>query len=137
MLSGIPGSIQRPQNLHVIYIFPGISLIHDALFFLNTTSQWLVLWQKVLQKIIYTHFPDFHQNFRPATSVCCMKLLHDNMVAHTSVTVHEFLRNSKLDVLWILHIALTCQLVTLFFLTAKVNASRVLVKIWLQYCIVK
>ena len=47
----------------------------------------------------FTQLVDFYQKRRPRTGVRGIKLLHDNAPAHKSATVHEYLKESGLDVL--------------------------------------
>ena len=54
---------------------------------------------KFYRESVLTQFVDFYQNRRPRTSVRGIKLLHDNVLAHKSATVQEYLKESGLDVL--------------------------------------
>ena len=54
---------------------------------------------KFYRESVLTQLIDFYQKRRPRTSVCGIKLLHDNTLAHKSSTVQEYLKESGLDVL--------------------------------------
>ena len=54
---------------------------------------------KFYRESVLTQLVDFYQKLRPRTSVCGIKLLHDNAPAHKSSTVQEYLKESGLDVL--------------------------------------
>ena len=54
---------------------------------------------KFYRESVLTQLVDFYQKCRPRTSVHGIKLLHDNASAHKSTTVHEYLKESGLDVL--------------------------------------
>ena len=54
---------------------------------------------KFYRESVLTQLVDFYQNRRPRTSVRGIKLLHDNVLAHKSATVQEYLKESGLDVL--------------------------------------
>ena len=54
---------------------------------------------KFYRESVLTQLVDFYQKCRPRTSVCGIKLLHDNAPAHKSATVQEYLKESGLDVL--------------------------------------
>ena len=54
---------------------------------------------KFYRESVFTQLVDFYQKRRPPTSVCDIKLLHDNATAHKSATVQEYLKESGLDVL--------------------------------------
>ena len=54
---------------------------------------------KFYREKVLTQLVDFYQKCRPCTSVCSIKLLHDNALAHKSATVQEYLKESGLDVL--------------------------------------
>ena len=54
---------------------------------------------KFYRESVLTHLVDFYQKRRPHTRVHSIKLLHDNAPAHKSATVHEYLKESGLDVL--------------------------------------
>ena len=62
---------------------------------------------KFYRESVLTQLVDFYQKRRPRTSVCGIKLLHDNAPAHKSATVQEYLKESGLDVLDHPHTALT------------------------------
>ena len=54
---------------------------------------------KFYRESVLIQLVDFYQKRRPCTSVCDIKLLHDNAPAHESATVQEYLKESGLDVL--------------------------------------
>ena len=54
---------------------------------------------KFYRESVLTQLVDFYQKRRRCTSVCGIKLLHDNAPAHKSATVQEYLKESLLDVL--------------------------------------
>ena len=54
---------------------------------------------KFYRESVLTQLVDFYQKRRLCTSVCGIKLLHDNAPAHKSATVQEHLKESELDVL--------------------------------------
>ena len=54
---------------------------------------------KFYRESVLTQLVDFYQKRRPRTGVRGIKLLHDNIPAHKSATVQEYLKESGLDVL--------------------------------------
>ena len=54
---------------------------------------------KFYRESVLTQLFDFYQKRRLRTSVCGIKLLHDNTPAHKSATAQEYLKKSGLDVL--------------------------------------
>ena len=54
---------------------------------------------KFYRESVLTQLVDFYQKHRSRTSVCGIKLLHDNAPAHKSTMVQEYLKESGLDVL--------------------------------------
>ena len=54
---------------------------------------------KFYRESVLTQIVDFYQKRRPRTGVRSIKLLHDNVLAHKSATVQEYLKESGLDVL--------------------------------------
>ena len=47
---------------------------------------------KFYRESVFTQLIDFYQKCRPRTGVRCIKLLHDNALAHKSTTVQEYLK---------------------------------------------
>ena len=54
---------------------------------------------KFYKENVLTQLIDFYQKRIPHTGVHCIKLLHDNALAHKSATVQEYLKESGLNVL--------------------------------------